>query len=83
MLFMCANGEELGATHNENGIGETSRKDKSWGGNDDPEATTCSALTVASLHCQRTQRSAEAINASLYGSMAPLLILSPVAVSQI
>jgi hypothetical protein len=52
MLFMRATGEEVGASRSENGIDEASRKDKTQVGNDGPEATTYSALTVESLHCQ-------------------------------
>ena len=63
MLFMCATSEEVGASRSENGIGEKSRKDKTCFGNDGPEATTYSALTVESLDCQ------EAVNVSRKRSM--------------
>jgi hypothetical protein len=64
MLFMCATGDEVGTSHRANGFGEKSRKDKTAVGNDGPEATIYSALTVESL----TQRFTEAISDSLYGS---------------
>jgi hypothetical protein len=61
---MCATGDEVGTSHRANGFGEKSRKDKTAVGNDGPEATIYSALTVESL----TQRFTEAISDSLYGS---------------
>jgi hypothetical protein len=52
MLFMRATGEEVGASRSENGIGEESRKNKTYVGNTAPEATTYSTLTGESLHSQ-------------------------------